>query len=155
MTTDSISGGAGHHPGPTDPKIARTARYDDHQQVIPSPRQTGCETSTPQQMLDRLRASMTPTELGIALSICRPSDQLVAAVTSGLDVCWLRWERARDVVHVRNEVGSDPSWEGWADRYRSHDQMLVRRYPPLGDKDLWVRYGDDGPPGYRTCGRAA
>jgi len=24
--------------------------------------------------------------------------------------------------------------------------LLRRRYPPIGDLDLWVRYGPDGPP---------
>lgn len=38
-------------------------------------------------------------------------------------------------------------------------ELQRRRYPPTGDRDLWIKYGPTGPPGYEavpaTLGRPA
>lgn len=93
---------------------------------------------TAQELRDRLMAVLTPIQLAIALSMLRPADEYTAAATAGLQVAWLRWDRAVAMADASRAVAAAlPT--GWADDYVPHDELQRRRYPPDGDRFAWSR----------------
>lgn len=63
---------------------------------------------TAMEPLERLQAMFpVPTDLAIALSLCRPSGLYVAAATCGLDVAWLRWGHGAVLAEVSVDVAHE------------------------------------------------
>jgi hypothetical protein len=84
-------------------------------------------------------ADISPVELAVMLSLLPTSHVLVTAARAGLEVGALR---EGTPLGLGDYVGG---------RYhRAHEladpELLRRRWPPTGDRDLWVRYGAAGPP---------
>jgi hypothetical protein len=82
---------------------------------------------------------VSPVELGVMLSLLPAKHVLITAARLGLEVAELRLGAAL----FENFVGG---------RYhRSHvlpeyNEIERLRYPPTGDRGLWIQYGPAGPP---------
>lgn len=82
--------------------------------------------------------TISPVELAVALSML-PAE-LVAAAKVGLEVAALRADTSLDLDDVL-----DGRW------HRNNvlhplTELMRRRWPPTGDRDLWIRYGPAEPP---------
>jgi len=83
----------------------------------------------------------------VALLIARlaetdPDHELVVAARLALEVAYARASRPFNIedfaggrYHRANEIAE-------------YDSILKRRYPPNGDRDEWVQYGDAGRPAH-------
>jgi hypothetical protein len=95
--------------------------------------------------VDRARAlalalrECTPTEVGVALAMVadgRPyDDAVVVAIVLAAEMIAARWPRITD-------------WYAGGRFHRNGDlvpsELLLRRYPPNGDVEEWIRYGPKG-----------
>lgn len=56
-------------------------------------------------------------------------------------------QRAELAETSRDIHGGDPTfWRSFATNHVPYSDLQRRRYPPTGDRDLWIRYGPAGPP---------
>lgn len=83
--------------------------------------------------------------LGVLLSLLPYTHPLLAAARLGLEAGDAR--RANRHAHVQDSQAIAAMIpRGWATRRVPSADVQHRRYPPTGDRDLWVRYGPSGPP---------
>lgn len=83
--------------------------------------------------------------LGVLLSLLPSRHVLVVAARAGLDVGDLRRAHRAVMVESSHAVSAALDWTRQAGE-PSHLELQRRRWPPTGDRDLWVKYGPDGPP---------
>jgi hypothetical protein len=87
--------------------------------------------------LAAMLASFGPMRLAAALSLLQP--ELLVPARLGLEVAHLR-------------AGSVLDEDYCGGRYHRHNTLLElsdlqkRRYPPTGNRELWILYGPAGPP---------
>lgn len=83
---------------------------------------------------------MTPIQLAVLLSTLPPTDPWVVAARVGLEVGELR----ADASLVADDYAGGRFHRQHV--LAEHTELQIHRYPPTGDRELWVRYGPAGPP---------
>lgn len=82
----------------------------------------------------------SPAELAVMLSLLPTTHPLITAALVGIEVGALR---EGTPLNLDDYVGG---------RYHrnhelaEHTEVQIRRWPPTGNRELWVRYGPAGPP---------
>ena len=79
--------------------------------------------------------------LAVLLSVLPVDHELVAAARVGVVVADLRREQQAAMVAASHAVAGSMDWRRYVDERVTHDDLLRRRYPPVGDRGEWVRTG--------------
>lgn len=82
-------------------------------------------------------ASLDPVALAVALSLLDPVHPVAIAARAGLDVAAMRSGWPQDYIGGRYHRPT---------RLPERTALQVARWPPTGDRELWIRYGPAGPP---------
>lgn len=97
--------------------------------VVTAPGRVVIQTPPPARLLERLEQTFpVPAELGVAVSLCRPSGFYIAAVTSGLDLAWLRWGHGAVLAEVAGDVAREYAAQNLA-RGMTREQVQRLRQP--------------------------
>lgn len=134
----------GGGPGVTNPEpadqttTAATAKQRDPHQGSASP---GAAVGVVVHTLAALLGRLDPARLAAVVSLL-PLEQLLA-VRVGAEVALDRADH-----RLAGLLGADFPAGRW---HRSHPlpehtELQLARWPPTGDRDLWIRYGPAGPP---------
>lgn len=81
---------------------------------------------------------INPAELAALLASLPVTHVLVTAARLGIEVGVARTGRINDDVIGGRYHRPNPLPE--------YSRLQVLRYPPTGNRDLWIRYGPEGPP---------
>lgn len=93
------------------------------------------------ELLRRQRVNpddVNPVQLGAMLATLPPHHPLVTAARLGIEATYSRHQQHIDAClpggewHINHTLLTSP--------------LLLKRYPPTGDRATWVKYGPAGPP---------
>lgn len=124
------------HPEPAEPP-ADTPTRAQHQGSAGHVAAVSVVVHTLAALLGRL----DPARLAAVVSLL-PVEQLIA-VRVGADVALDRADH-----RLAELLGADFPGGRWHRRHPlpEHTELQLARWPPTGDRDLWIRYGPAGPP---------
>lgn len=83
---------------------------------------------------------ISPVDLAVMLSLLPTTHILVTAARAGLDV-----GRLREDAPLCLDDYADGRFHR-AHELAEYSELQRRRWPPTGDRELWIRYGPAGPP---------
>lgn len=89
---------------------------------------------------------ISPIELGVMLSQLEPSCTLFVAARLGLEVAVMRADADMDelLARLRDDYAGGRYHRN--NPLQEYTQLQRHRWPPTGNRDLWVKYGPAGPP---------